>query len=299
MDKKIAVLAGDGIGPEVMHRTLRVLEAIAEKCHHHFDYLVGKIGGSAYDVYQSHCPDETLRVCEAADAVLFGSVGGPVALQHEPKWKDCEKNSILKLRQHLKLSINIRPVTIYPALLENSPLKAHVIQPSQLSVVDCLIFRELLGGLYFGQHERVIAQGVRVARDECVYDEQKISTIAHAAFRASQLRQKRVCSVDKANVLATSQLWRDVMNEIAKQYTDVELTHMLVDNCAMQLVLNPAQFDVIVTENMFGDILYDLASALPGSIGLMPSASLNDQGFGLYEPSGGSAPDIAGKGIAN
>ncbi|OGT31214.1 MAG: 3-isopropylmalate dehydrogenase [Gammaproteobacteria bacterium RIFCSPHIGHO2_12_FULL_35_23] len=295
MNKKIAVLAGDGIGPEIMQGTLRVLNVIAQKFNHHFEYLEGKIGGQAYEIYRSHCPVETLQICHDADAILFGSVGGPVNEQHLAKWKNCELNSILKLRQHFNLNINIRPIKVYPALITSSPLKAEVIHQG----VDYLIFRELSGGLYFGQHEQFIADNRRSAKDECIYLEEQILSIAHAAFKAAMLRTKKICSVDKANVLATSKLWREVFNETAKTYPEVQLTHMLIDNCVMQMIINPCQFDVVVTENMFGDIISDLAAALPGSLGLIPSVSLNKEGRGLYEPSGGSAPDIAGKGIAN
>ncbi len=294
-DRQIAILAGDGIGPEVMQQALRVLNVIAEQYQQSFTYVEALIGGAAYDVYQNHCPDETLSICQESDAILFGSVGGPITAQHLAKWKGCEVNSILKLRQYFKFNINIRPFQIYPELLANCPLKPSIIGEG----VDLVIFRELLGGIYFGHHEHLTKDKQRIAIDECVYDENQIKSIAHSAFKVAQSRTRRLCSVDKANVLASSQLWREVVTEIAKSYPDVELTHMLVDNCAMQLVINPKQFDVIVTENMFGDILSDLAAALPGSLGLIPSASLNLDLKGLYEPSGGSAPDIAGLGIAN
>lgn len=295
MSKKIAVLAGDGIGPEVMYQALRVIDSVGTKYKHRFEFNEGKIGGQAYDEHENHCPDETLQLCRDADCILFGSVGGPVDQQHHPKWQNCETNSILKLRKQFDLNINIRPVTIYPTLANNCPLKTEILQGG----IDCVIFRELTGGIYFGEHKRFIQNNQRSATDECKYDEQQIETVTHAAFKAAKLRRKKVCSVDKANVLATSKLWREVVNEVAQNYPDVELVHMLVDNCAMQLVLNPQQFDVIVTENMFGDIISDLAAALPGSVGLVPSASLNKDGLGLYEPSGGSAPEIAGKDIAN
>lgn len=296
MNAKIAVLAGDGIGPEVMAETLRVLDFIAELHGHNFNYLPGLIGGAAFDVYQTHCPDDTLKICQEADCILFGSVGGPVAEQHHSKWQNCEANSILQLRKDFKLNINMRPITIDPHKGNASPLKNTLLENG----VDCLIFRELTGGIYFGRHEQKVVSKQRIAIDECCYDEQQIASIAHAAFKAARMRpRKKVCSVDKANVLATSKLWREVVNEIANDYPDVELTHMLVDNCAMQLVINPQQFDVIVTENVFGDILSDLAAALQGSLGLIPSASLNAESYGLYEPAGGSAPDIAGQGIAN
>jgi 3-isopropylmalate dehydrogenase len=295
MHKKIAILSGDGIGPEVMQQTLRVLDKVAIKCGHEFTYLQGKIGGAAYDQYQEHCPDETLEICKQSDAVLFGSVGGPIDQQHQLKWKGCEANSILKLRKHFQFNINIRPVVIYPSLAALSPLRADKIAHG----VDILIFRELNGDIYFGKHEQTTENGQRIATDEAVYDESQIASIAHAAFKAAQSRKGKVISVDKANVLATSKLWREIVNEVAAEYADVEVEHILVDNCAMQLIINPKQFDVLLTPNMFGDIVSDLAAALPGSLGLIPSISMNAAGFGLYEPSGGSAPDIAGKNIAN
>lgn len=295
MHKTIAVLPGDGIGPEVMQQTLRVLDAIAQKYQHSFTYLEAKVGGAAYDDCQEHCPDETLEICKQSDAILFGSVGGPISEQHQPKWMGCEANSILKLRKHFQFNINVRPVLIYPSLAALSPLRKEKIAHG----VDILIFRELNGDIYFGKHEQRVEKNQRVATDEAVYDESQIASIAHAAFKSAQQRKGKLVSVDKANVLATSKLWRTVVNEVAKEYADVELTHILVDNCAMQLVINPAQFDVMLTPNMFGDILSDLAAALPGSLGLVPSISMNAEGFGLYEPSGGSAPDIAGMNIAN
>ncbi|MDF3055382.1 MAG: leuB [Gammaproteobacteria bacterium] len=295
MHKTIAVLSGDGIGPEVMEQTLRVLDAVAKKYQHNFTYLEAKIGGAAYDTYSEHCPDETLEICKKSDAILFGSVGGPITEQHQPKWAGCEANSILKLRKHFQFNINVRPVLIYPSLAALSPLRAEKISHG----IDILIFRELNGDLYFGRHEQRVEKGQRVATDEAIYDESQIASIAHAAFQSAEQRKGKLVSVDKANVLATSKLWREVVNEVGKKYPDVELTHILVDNCAMQLIIHPAQFDVILAPNMFGDILSDLAAALPGSLGLIPSISLNAQGFGLYEPSGGSAPDIAGMNIAN
>ncbi len=295
MKKKIAVLAGDGIGPEVMASALRVLTCIAIKFHHKFEFIEARIGGQAYEHCHSHCPDETLQICELSDAILFGSVGGPVSQQYLEKWINCELNSILKLRKHFNLSINIRPICVYPELVESCPLQKNRISKE----IDFIIFRELTGGIYFGEHAQYNIQGKRYALDECIYNEEQIKHIAHAAFKTATFRKKRVCSVDKANVLATSKLWREIVDEISSDCPEVELTHMLVDNCAMQIILNPQQFDIIITENMFGDIISDLASALPGSLGLIPSASMNKQGLGLYEPSGGSAPEIAGKGIAN
>jgi 3-isopropylmalate dehydrogenase len=291
MHKKIAVLAGDGIGPEVMEKTLSVLDEVSEKFNHHFDVMPALIGGAAYDEYQDHCPDETLKVCEKADAILFGSVGGPVDQQHVPKWRDCETNSILKLRKHFEFNINLRPIIVSALQADSSPLKNDRIGGG----IDILFFRELCGDIYFGEHQLTENE----AKDVANYTKEQIASIAHQAFKAASKRKGQIVSVDKANVLATSKLWRNVVTEISKLYPEVKLTHMLVDNAAMQLVINPQQFDVVLTSNLFGDILTDLASALPGSVGFIPSASINKNGFGLYEPAGGSAPDIAGKGIAN
>lgn len=296
MNKTIAILAGDGIGPEIMNSAIKVLKVIEKKFKHKFNCIHADIGGAAYDKYGEHCPKQTLEVCQNADAILFGSVGGPVAEQHLSKWQNCETNSILKLRKLLNLNINIRPIKIYPNLVTNSPLKNNLLINKP---VDISIFRELTGGIYFGEHKNNMQQNKRVASDECVYNEAQICNIVRSAFESALLRNNKLCSVDKANVLATSKLWREIVNEISLEYPDVAVTHMLVDNCAMQLIINPSQFDVIVTENMFGDIISDLAAAIPGSIGLLPSASLNDTNKGLFEPSGGSAPEIAGKNIAN
>jgi 3-isopropylmalate dehydrogenase len=295
MVKTIAVLAGDGIGPEVMQQGLRVLTQVGELYDQPFNCRKAAIGGAAFDVYATHCPRETLAICEQADAILFGSVGGPVNEQQLPKWDQCETNSILALRKHFSFNVNFRPIRIYSALIANSPLQASRISNG----ADLLILRELCGDIYFGKHELRTQGTIEVAVDEAVYDTGQITAIAHAAFQAARLRKKQVVSVDKANVLATSKLWRKVVEQVHVNYPEVSLTHMLVDNCAMQLVLAPSQFDVLLTPNMFGDILSDLAAALPGSLGLVPSASFNAQGMGLYEPSGGSAPDLVGQNIAN
>ncbi len=288
---KIAVLAGDGIGPEVMSQTLRVLESLELN----FDTEQGLIGGAAYDQYKSHFPDTTRDLCLSSDAVLFGSVGGPIIDAHLPKWHRCEANSILALRKTLKLNVNLRPATLFKSLISISPLKPELITQG----VDIMIIRELLGDIYFGEHKQYIENGLRVATDVARYDEQQIKIAIHQGFKTAMARNKKLVSVDKANVLDTSKLWRSIANEIAPEYPEVTLEHMLVDNCAMQIILNPAQFDTIVTANLFGDIISDAASALPGSLGLMPSASFSADGFGLYEPSGGSAPDIANQDIAN
>lgn len=295
MKAKIAVLPGDGIGPEVMGEAVRVLEFIAEKYGHTFELNHGVVGGAAWDRYKSHMPEETLTVCQSSDAILFGSVGGPISEMQNPKWVDCERNSILTLRKRFSFAVNLRPAKIYPGMENISPLKKSVLDRG----VDMVIVRELLGDAYFGKHERGERDGKRFATDESEYTEDQVRVAAHAGFKSARLRSKRLTSVDKANVLTASRLWREVVHEVAKEYPDVELEDMLVDNCAMQLIRDPGQFDVIVTSNMFGDILSDAAAAIPGSLGLCASASMTDNGFGLYEPPGGSAQDIAGKGIAN
>jgi 3-isopropylmalate dehydrogenase len=289
------VLAGDGIGPEVMAQALRVLQAVSARSGWRFEPRPGLVGGAAYERHQTHFPDETRELCRGSDAILFGSVGGPVGQSHLPKWKGCEANSILALRKTFSFHANYRPVRLSPSLAAGSPLKPSRLEPA----VDLLVVRELLGDVYFGAHRTETVAGVRRASDLAEYDEAQIALIAHAAFKAARGRRRRVASVDKANVLDTSKLWRTVVTEVAAGYPDVALEHILVDNCAMQLVLAPARFDVLVAPNLFGDILSDLAAALPGSLGLIPSASLNAEGFGLYEPAGGSAPDLAGQGTAN
>ncbi|MCC6977266.1 MAG: 3-isopropylmalate dehydrogenase [Candidatus Melainabacteria bacterium] len=296
MDKHIAVLAGDGIGPEVMEQALRVLSAIAEKFGHRFSTTTALVGGAAYDKYETHLPEETKSICRSSDAILFGSVGGPVGDMNNPKWKNCEANSILSLRKTFSFNVNYRPVKVIPELEYLCPLKKEVIERG----VDILFLRELLGDCYFGEHRTFNAEnGVRTATDLITYDEEQIASIAEVAFRAAQKRRGKVTSVDKANVLDASKLWRAVVREVALGYPDVTLEDMLVDNCAMQIVRDPSQFDVVVTGNMFGDILTDAAAVLPGSLGLLASASMNREGFGLYEPPGGSAQDIAGTGTAN
>jgi 3-isopropylmalate dehydrogenase len=295
MKYKIAVLPGDGIGPEVMKQAVRVLETIGKTYGHEFATTYGYVGGAAYDEFGSHMPDATLQLCERSDAILFGSVGGPVVEQHQPKWRNCEANSILALRRHFKFSANYRPVRLQPELEALCPLKKEVIGKG----IDILFIRELLGDAYFGRKETLNLGGKRMATDEARYTEDQVASVARAAFSAAKIRRRKVTSVDKANVLETSKLWRSVVREVAREYPVVELEEMLVDNCAMQLIRRPADFDVVVTSNMFGDILTDEAACLAGSLGLLASASINESGFGLYEPPGGSAPDIAGKGVAN
>jgi 3-isopropylmalate dehydrogenase len=290
MNKKIAVLPGDGIGPEITEQAVRVIEALGLG----ITLAQAPVGGAGYDQAGDPLPKDTLALCEASDAILFGAVGGP-AYDTLPRPMRPEQG-LLRLRKHFDLFANLRPAIVYPELAHASSLKAEVV-----AGLDLLILRELTGDIYFGQPRgvRINEAGEREGFDTMRYTEPEIRRIARAAFEASRKRQRRVCSVDKANVLETTQFWRDVVTEVHADYRDVALSHMYVDNAAMQLVRNPRQFDVIVTGNMFGDILSDEASMLTGSIGMLPSASLNARGFGMYEPIHGSAPDIAGKGLAN
>ena len=284
MHKNIAILPGDGIGPEIMDEAIKVLQNIEQLFGHSFTYTHAPIGGQAWEVYGLHFPEETANICRDADAVLFGSVGGAIAEQHLPKWRDCEKNSILALRKMLGLTCNLRPVQ-----------SLHTAS----TTVDLVCVRELSEDIYFGPHETIYIEGERVARDVMIYHESTIEGIAHQAFQIARSRRKKVTSVDKANVLDCSKLWREVVTRVSGKYPECLLEHMLVDSCAVHLMKRPASFDVLLMPNLFGDILSDLASVLGGSLGMLPSASLNSQGMGLYEPAGGSAPDIAGKGIAN
>ena len=290
---KIAVLAGAGIGPEITAQAVRVLEVLARDG---LDVQTESalVGGAAVDATGDPLPEETLRVCESARAILFGAVGGP-AYDKLPRPQRPEQG-LLRLRKHFDLFANLRPAMVYPELAEASPLKADIV-----AGLDILIMRELTGDIYFGQPRgiRTNEAGEREGFDTMRYSESEIRRIAQRGFEAARRRQRRLCSVDKANVLETTQLWRDVVTEVGKDYPDVELSHMYVDNAAMQLIRQPRQFDVIVTGNMFGDILSDAASMLTGSIGMLPSASLNASGFGMYEPIHGSAPDIAGTNKAN
>ena len=286
----IALLPGDGIGPEVCAEARKVLDAVAQKFGHTFTYEEGLIGGAAYDEHGEHFPDSTKELMHNADAVLFGSVGGPVDQQDNPKWKDAERIAILGMRKELNLAINLRPATVYPQLTHLSPVKEEIIGEG----VDLLVVRELIGGIYFGKHD---TQG-GVAVDEMTYTEEQIRRPLAFAFQAAQQRRKHLTLVDKANVLDCSRLWRKVAEEMRGEYSDVTLEYQYIDNAVMQIIRNPSQYDVIVTGNMFGDILSDASSVLPGSLGLMPSASLGDK-VHLFEPIGGSAPDIAGQGIAN
>ena len=287
---KIAVLPGDGIGSEIVAQAAKVLRAL----HPQLELQEAPVGGVAYEMEGDPLPASTLELARAADAILFGAVGDP-KYDRLPRAKRPEQ-AILGLRKELGLFANLRPATVFPELADSSTIKKRLV-----AGLDLLILRELTGDIYFGQPRgvRTLDSGEREGFDTMRYRESEIRRIAHAGFRAARKRAKRLCSVDKANVLETSQLWREVVIEVSAAYPDVELSHMYVDNAAMQLVRNPKQFDVIVTGNMFGDILSDEASMLTGSIGMLPSASLDENGKGLYEPIHGSAPDIAGKGIAN
>ncbi|MBD3245361.1 MAG: 3-isopropylmalate dehydrogenase [Candidatus Moranbacteria bacterium] len=291
MKAKICVIEGDGIGPEIMKEALKVLEKIQKKFGHRFKYEKGLAGGAAWDKFKVHMPEQTLKIAQQSDAILYGSVGGPVEDQNKPKWKDCEKNSLFILRKKFDLFTNLRPSIVFKPLKNLSILKPEMVGEG----LEILIIRELTGGIYFGEHKTEN----KVASDVMQYSEKEVERIARVAFETAEKRDKRLTSVDKANVLDCSKLWRKVVEEVSKEYPGVKLNHMYVDNAAMQLVRNPLQFDTIVTENTFGDILSDLASTFAGSLGLLPSASLNSENFGMYEPSGGSAPDIAGQGIAN
>tara|TARA_B100000446_G_scaffold46105_5_gene42385 strand:- start:159649 stop:160704 length:1056 start_codon:yes stop_codon:yes gene_type:complete len=288
-------MEGDGIGPEIVAEARKVLEAVNEQDNLNITFEEGMLGGRAYDKYGHPYPEETKEKARAADAILFGSVGGP---QWDGKTERHlrPEAGLLDIRTDLDLFANLRPAITFAQLADASPLK-----PELVAGLDILIVRELTGGIYFGEPRgiRTLENGERQGYNTDIYCESEIRRIAKVAFEAAQKRDKKVCSVDKANVLEVTVLWREVMEEVAKDYPDVELSHMYVDNAAMQLVVNPKQFDVIVTGNLFGDILSDEASMLTGSIGMLPSASLNEGSQGFYEPSHGSAPDIAGQGVAN
>lgn len=292
MTQNILLLAGDGIGPEIMAQAVRVLEKLkSEGLDIAWDNAL--IGGCAVDATGVPFPPETLTKCQAADAVLLAAVGGP---QYDtlPREQRPERG-LLAIRKEMQVFSNLRPAVVYPELVEASTLKPEVV-----AGLDIIIVRELVGDIYFGEPRGIeMRDGERVGFNTMVYSESEIRRIAHSAFKTAQKRNKKLCSVDKMNVLEATQLWRDVVIEVSAEYPDVELSHMLVDNAAMQLVRNPKQFDVMVTGNMFGDILSDAASMLTGSIGMLPSASLDANGKGLYEPIHGSAPDIAGKNLAN
>lgn len=298
MNYKIALIPGDGIGPEITTEAVKVLNKIGEKFGHEFNFEKILMGGCSIDAYGVPLSDEALAVAKASDAVLLGAVGGNVGTS---SWYQLPPNlrpeaGLLKIRKELGLFANIRPAFLFPELAAACPLRADKVEAG----FDMVIMRELTGGLYFGARKtEVNADGLRQATDTMSYNEEEIRRIAVKAFDIAMKRRKNVISVDKANVLDNSRLWRAVVDEVAKDYPEVKLTHMLVDNCAMQLVHNPAQFDVVLTENMFGDILSDEAAEITGSLGMLSSASLGATKLGMYEPSHGSAPDIAGKNIAN
>lgn len=295
MKKIIAILPGDGIGPEIMNEAIKVLDVIADKFKHTWIYKHGFIGGSAWDDFGNHFPDETKEICENSDAILFGSVGGPASQIMEPRWKGSEINAVLGIRKHFNFNINLRPSKVYPSLAEQCVLRSDIVRKG----IDILTVRELSSGIYFGEHKTVEENGQKVAYDTMTYDEKTIESITHTAFKFAMARGKKVSSIDKANVLDCSKLWREVVDRVAVEYPKVTLEHVFVDNCVMQLLQRPWEFDVILTSNMFGDIISDETSVFAGSLGMLPSASINSNGFAMYEPSGGSAPDIAGRNIAN
>ena len=290
---KILILPGDGIGIEIVAQALKVIDSLNRNHSMGMTLVNGLLGGAAYDETGSPFPDETIRIAKECDSVLLGAVGGP-------KWESLERSlrperGLLGIRSELELFSNLRPAILYPQLASASSLKKEIV-----SGLDLMIVRELVGGIYFGQPRGVeIKNGERFGVNSATYYESEIARIGHSAFQIAQKREGRVCSVDKANVLEVSELWRDVMEEVSKEYSDVKLSHLYVDNAAMQLVRDPKQFDVMVTSNLFGDVLSDCAAMLTGSIGMLPSASLDKNNFGMYEPIHGSAPDIAGKDIAN
>ena len=290
MKKKIAVIEGDGIGPEVTRQSIRVLDAIAETFNHQFEYTYNLMGAIAIDKTGNPLPDETIAACQQSDAILFGAIGDP-KYDNDPSAKVRPEQGLLKIRKELQLFANIRPVTTYTALHHLSPLKTKNIEN-----VDFVIYRELTGGIYFGKKE--ISEDGNTASDDCTYSASEITRVADLAFQMAQKRRKKLTLVDKANVLETSRLWRKVVKEMAKNYPDVELDFLFVDNAAMQIILNPKQFDVVLTENMFGDIISDEASVISGSLGLLPSASIGT-GAALFEPIHGSYPQAAGRDIAN
>ena len=290
---KILILPGDGIGIEIVAQAVKVIDSLNRNHAMEMTLVDGLLGGAAYDETGSPFPDETIRIAKECDSILLGAVGGP-------KWESLERSlrperGLLGIRSELELFSNLRPAILYPQLASASSLKNEIV-----SGLDLMIVRELVGGIYFGEPRGVeIKNGERFGVNSATYYESEIARIGHSAFQIAQKRDGRVCSVDKANVLEVSELWRDVMEEVSKEYSDVKLSHLYVDNAAMQLVRDPKQFDVMVTSNLFGDVLSDCAAMLTGSIGMLPSASLDKNNFGMYEPIHGSAPDIAGKDIAN
>lgn len=293
MKKTIAVIKGDGIGPEIITEAMKVLDKVGEKCGHEFEYKEVLMGGCAIDATGVPLPQETIDTCLASDSVLLGAVGGP-------KWDGLAGNlrpeaGLLGIRGALKLFANIRPAKLFAPLASACPLKEEITKNG----LDLVIVRELIGGAYFGKRSTVVENGVKTATDSMAYSDYEVERIARVAFDMAKKRRGKVHSVDKANVLDSSRLWREVTHKVREEYPEVEYADILVDNCAMQLVRNPAQFDVLVTENLFGDILSDEASMITGSLGMIPSASLGETSLGLYEPIHGSAPDIAGQNKAN
>ena len=297
MNLKIGVIKGDGIGPEIVTEAMKVLDKVAKRYGHNIEYRQLLMGGASIDVHGVPLTDETVAEAKSCDAVLMGSIGGNTSTSPWYKLEPSKRPEagLLRIRKELNLFANLRPAILYDELKGACPLKEEITEGG----FDLMIMRELTGGLYFGERKTEEVDGVMTAFDSLTYNENEIRRIAQRAFDIAMKRRKKVTSVDKANVLDSSRLWRKVVEEVAKDYPEVTLEHMLVDNSAMQLVKDPKQFDVILTENMFGDILSDEASMITGSIGMLASASLNETKFGLYEPSGGSAPDIAGQGIAN
>lgn len=288
---KIAVLSGDGIGPEVMKQCLRVLEEVQKKNDFQFEFQFADVGGIAIDNHGHALPESTIKVCENAQAILFGSVGGP-KWENLPSEQQPERAALLPLRKHFDLFANFRPAIVYENMLDMSPIKNEILAGG----LDILIIRELTSGIYFGSPKKIDEDE---ALDTLIYRKSEIKRIAKVAFESAKKRGKKVTSIDKANVLSSMVFWRKVVEEVAQDYPEIELNHMYVDNAAMQMIRNPKQFDVLLCGNMFGDILSDEASMLTGSLGMLPSASLSAGNFGLYEPIGGTAPDIAGKDIAN
>jgi 3-isopropylmalate dehydrogenase len=295
----VALLAGDCIGPEVTGEAVRVLEAVGRKFGHSFVFKEAPAGGAAWDRFGEHLPASTLATCEAADAILKGPVGGPTTEMNDPKWRGVETNVILPLRKHFDLFLNLRPIIVPDSLLDLSPIRPEVVRGT-----DLLILRELTGGIYFGERGERQVEGPHERLEREVFDtesykEHEIERAARAAFRLAEGRRRKVTLVAKSNVMQSGIFWREVVDPIAREHPEVAYDYLHVDNASMQLIQNPRQFDVLLTSNLFGDILSDEASVLPGSIGLAPSASLNEAGFGLFEPIHGSAPDIAGQGKAN
>ena len=294
MQFRIAVLRGDGIGPEIVDESLRVLRAVGGRFGHEFDFVEAYAGGEAWDRYGEHLPQVTLETCRGSDAILKGPFGGPTSELNHPKWKGIETTAILGLRRAFDLFMNLRPVTVFPEVISLSPLRPEIVEGA-----DMLIVRELTSGIYFGERGERMVDGQRQVWDTEAYTEGEIARITHGAFRLARGRRKHVTLVAKSNILDSSVLWRQVLAKIAPEYPDVAHDYLHVDNASMQIIVNPRQFDVLLTNNIFGDILSDEASVLAGSLGMLGSASLNAEGFGMYEPIHGSAPDIAGQGKAN